>query len=212
MEVSEKSDRFDLVWPLIYFTFTVAVAYLMDWQATDLIWGLWLSSLLVGGFQITVSIAKQSKPYFKKNIALGIISLIFLYPFMGGFFAVHFGLFHLIHAMFLNAIFPLPEASGLGFNEKGPVLSPLLVLGAIKGLFITYWPFVLATLASRWKNFFGESKFGLYAPYVNVVKIHIMLFVFMALKASGFDHKIMLYAILLAFFFPWSLRGKHLKK
>lgn len=33
---------------LTAFAFTLALAWYLDWQATDLVWGLWLSSLMVG--------------------------------------------------------------------------------------------------------------------------------------------------------------------
>ncbi|HEY7773610.1 MAG TPA: DUF6498-containing protein [Marinagarivorans sp.] len=101
---------------LFAFGFGLLMAWVFDWHAADLIWSLWLSSLVLGYTTILSTIAggvfvgwKASRhpefPADKKGIAYGIgggAALFFLV-----FFSLHFCGFHAGHATFLQSFYPL---------------------------------------------------------------------------------------------------------
>jgi hypothetical protein len=100
-------------------------AWWLQWQAADLIWSLWLSSLTLGYLTIFatvaggayVGVAVLSHPQFpsdKKGIAIffGVMAGLFFL----GFFSLHFGGFHAGHASFLQNFFPLPQATMSTFS------------------------------------------------------------------------------------------------
>ena len=102
----------------------LALAWFLDWQTTDLVWSLWLGSLVLGYLTILSTIAAGVyvglnaifHPEFPKArrpllLALGAAGALFLL----GFFSLHFCAFHAGHAGFLSLFFPLegmpPDAS-----------------------------------------------------------------------------------------------------
>lgn len=101
---------------LLAFGIGLLMAWVFDWQAADLIWSLWLSSLVLGYATILSTIAggvfvgwKASRhpefPADKKGVAYGVgggAALFFLV-----FFSLHFCGFHAGHATFLQSFYPL---------------------------------------------------------------------------------------------------------
>ena len=203
----------------------LATAWHFQWQTTDLVWSLWLSSLLVGYAMIVWDIlgpvlrvareAHAGGATLGQGLAVtGIAGGAAL--FLLAFFTVHFGMFHVIHSMFLNGFFPVsgPKASvGLSLY--------LTVLGR-------YWYFVpVAALAER-RTFAslapvrkpdgtttapepgaGLAQLGrdgkLMAPYKNVIRMHLLIFFFVFVhlaKLDGFATYAVVYAV---YFFPWRL-------
>lgn len=175
------------------FLMTVACVILLDWQVRDVIWGLWTCSLCVGyTFIVTVIVAsvvhaRGSKRFAR--IATGV--------FLLGFFTVHFGMFHFVHSVFLNVFFPLvPE--GRGFPDFFAMLSTALG---------SYWPLVLTTFISRFSDFPFQGmdlKSGdvIKSPYVNVVRMHILIFVFAGLHVFNLS-QFAIYPVLALYFVPW---------
>jgi len=140
-------------WPdALAFAGGLALAWFGEWQTKDLVWSLWLSSLVVGYAMIVWSIfgpaiyigtkAWQERVMFrdepKGKVVLGGSVLLIGGLFMLAFFTVHFGMFHFVHSVFLNGFFPV--APGL----RGP--SAALYWQVLQA----YWPFVLvAAVAER---------------------------------------------------------------
>ncbi len=180
------------------FVLTVVFALLFRWEARDLIWGLWISSLCVGYAFIVKSIVtailvRDSKIPLAAAVGAGVALLVF--------FTFHFGMFHFVHSVFLNLFFPLfPMA------KKNSPDVPLFIVTALK----LYWPVVLANLIVKWPDFQAASfdpvhgKDVLMKPYSTVVKIHILIFVFAGMSAVHLS-RFAMYPILLFFFFPWQL-------
>jgi hypothetical protein len=144
----------DLALDLFAFAGTVACAIIFRWEARDVIWGLWISSLTVG-------------------------------------------MFHLVHAVFLNGFFPLVESSD-GFPH---------FLGMVGKSAAAFWPLIVASFLSRLSDIFPASpsspgKDSFAAPYGNVVRMHLLIFVFAGLHAAGLSRFAILPA-LAAYFFPW---------
>ena len=125
----------DLAIDLFAFSGTVAVATIFRWQASDVIWGLWISSLTVGYATIVSSVVRGVRAVESGYRAMATI---------GGlgslaFFSVHCGMFHFVHAVFLNGFFPLVESGG-----KFPSLA-----GMVAGSLGRFWPLVVASFLSR---------------------------------------------------------------
>jgi hypothetical protein len=181
------------------FLFTLTCAWTFQWQATDVIWGLWISSLTVGYCYILVAIVTSvvNAESAKRSTAIGSAAFLLV------FFTFHFGFFHFVHSVFLNTFFPLHEEalSGAEFNN---------FFSTIQITVRDYWPLIIATLVSRWQDLpFNEDismdKNGaLMKPYANVVRIHILIFVFAGLYAAKLEH-IALYPVLASYFIPWGI-------
>lgn len=135
----------------------------------------------------------------------GLARFVILLPgglFMLGFFTFHFGLFHLVHGVFLNGFFPLVSEMPVG-------KSPDRVLGIVGSCateaLVRYWPFVAASALSRlptYKAAFETTDASmLFKPYLNVIRMHVMIFVFAFLGAAGLQ-SYALYPLLAAYFLP----------
>lgn len=101
---------------LFAFALGLGAAWILRWQTTDLVWSLWLGSLVLGYLTIVSTIAgyaymgirAMTQPEFPKKhrptaFLIGtVVALFFL-----AFFSFHFCAFHAAHAGFLSLFFPL---------------------------------------------------------------------------------------------------------
>lgn len=120
------SQRWTSAWPdLIAFALGLGVAWASGWTTTDLVWSLWLSSLVVGYSMIVWSIlqpaielaelAWRGRAMVEQSLATtsrgaivaGAAVVAVGGLFVLGFFTIHFGGFHYIHSQFLIAFFPI---------------------------------------------------------------------------------------------------------
>ena len=110
---------------LIAFALGLGVAWAMAWTTTDLVWSLWLSSLVVGYSMIVWSVAEptlefagilwqhraeagaSAEPTEWKKIIIGGAAVLLGELLVLAFFLAHFGGFHYVHAQFLISMFPL---------------------------------------------------------------------------------------------------------
>jgi len=221
----------------LLFAGTFALAGVQAWSASDLMWGLWISSLTLGYGTIVLSIVgplaigepslllrpksrvKKSRPQtnpvtppFHPQIAY--LFFVPIVVFMLGFFTVHFGGFHLGHAMFLNQFYPLvprddlPQTIGGLANHFGAIVSTALAL---------YWPFVLLSALSMRRGFreawSGSGSNPMMRPYVNVIRMHLMIFVMAGSVNAGLSDYV-LYAAMILYFFPFGVvfRGNRREK
>ena len=189
------------VWDLALFAAVVAAAALQDWSATDLVWSLWISSLVVGyAFIVVTTLVGNGLTGRREAADLPGVLRLPLALFTLGFFTVHFLGFHWGHSVFLNQFFPLVETSG---GPGGPIWWGELVGTAVG----RYWPFLLATAVSRRGDFARSVRADpdrdemLFQPYRNVVRMHLLIFVYAGLEAAGATGWF-LYAVLLFYFFP----------
>jgi hypothetical protein len=113
-------------WPdLIAFVLGLAVARASGWTTTDLVWSLWLSSLVVGYAMIVWSIVQPTIEFggfawsdhtageqsLEQGSWKALVSAMAFFLvgglFVLAFFTIHFGGFHYIHSQFLIGFFPL---------------------------------------------------------------------------------------------------------
>ncbi len=144
-------------WPdALAFVAGLGLAWYFQWETRDLVWSLWLSSLLVGyamivwdifgpGATIARAVWQGRKDFAAEPkgpaIAGGAVLLVGGL-FLLAFFTVHFGGFHFVHSVFLSAFFPLVPTKNSWPNAA-------LYLQVLRD----YWPFVLVAAVAERKAF-----------------------------------------------------------
>ena len=192
----------DFLPDLLAFAGTVLCALVFRWQAHDLIWSLWISSLTFGYAWMLAAFVRAivtADGWAKLSAALGGL-------FTLTFFVLHFSMFHAVHGEFLNGFFPLQPQ--LAFRPQHlTTLAPLALA--------TYWPFILMTFVSRVRDFpwrHAPQNLGalMFMPYLNVIRMHVIIFVFAALDLAHLTRFAIL-PILLFYFFPWRIFNRERK-
>lgn len=204
---------------LISFVFIFLIALVNRWEVADMVWSLWITSLTLGyGYllagvtsnAISNGINRQDSlltRVFPSSISssLSIAVLFFGAIFQIIFFSIHFGLFHFVHSIFLNEFFPIIDRS---FEKPTDFLSFIVISTRL------YWPVILftffATLRRFQRIFLLAEKDFMKRPYINVIKIHISIFLFAGISAIGFQDWILL-LIFVVYFFPLSATIEYLK-
>ena len=111
---------------LVAFALGLGLAWALHWQTTDLVWSLWLSSLVLGYLTILSTVAGGIyigirviiHPDFpRKHLLPGVLIGTAVALFFLGFFSLHFCGFHAGHAGFLSLFFPLKGVPDHGFFE-----------------------------------------------------------------------------------------------
>jgi hypothetical protein len=196
---------------VLAFAAWLTLAWGSNWRTTDLVWSLWLSSLLIGYSLIFWGIfgpimgllvrAHDRRKPLAGQLVTGSLSLI------GGlvmlaFFTIHFGGFHFIHSIFLGRFFPL-----------GPDMN-FPSVGAYLAIFRRYWPYVLFAAvaerhAFRWavtkQSAEAAQSSGIAAPYLNVIRMHLLIFFFVFAKIVGLENAWVYIVVYAVYFFPWRL-------
>ncbi len=191
------------------------------WNTTDLVWSLWLASLVIGLGTIWIGILRtpMSGPMRAAGPgkALGLL-----------FFTVHFGGFHFVHSQFLALFFPLGTGSGSGALLGGPV-GPFADYGLV---FASCWPWLFAAAIAERDKILGAWKGpaaaeparlrqgdplaslpspagrmgGALSAYANVVRMHLLIFFFAFTTAVGLDGFLVYAVVYAAYFWPWRRR------
>ena len=229
------STAWGSAWPdALAFAAGLALAWFGEWQTKDLVWSLWLSSLMVGYAMIVWGIFGPVLLLMKGSAGMGapLVAKVGLDGlFLAGglfalaFFTVHFGMFHFVHSVFLNSFFPMLPGSKVG---------PGVAL--YRQVLHEYWPFVLvaavaerqafrlklttpaapddrsvtaeaiATRKARNAASFGQR--GMMAPYKNVVRLHVLIFFFAFAHFAKLDNFLVYTVVYAVYFFPWRLLKK----
>jgi len=228
--------RWAKAWPdALAFGTGLALAWFGGWQTKDLVWSLWLSSLLVGYAMIVWMIfspalfiatnAWRDRAMLENQpagpVAAGGTILLVGGLFLLAFFTVHFGMFHFVHSVFLNLFFPVVQ---------GKAQTP--GLGLYLQVFAAYWPFVLVAAvaerkAFRWpasaapaqdtavtpeaiaarklRNAMQGGMGGMMTPYKNVVRLHLLIFFFAFAHFAKLESFLIYVVVYAVYFFPWRL-------
>ncbi len=122
--------------------------------------------------------------------------------FMLGFFTVHFGGFHFVHGLFLNGFFPIVEWNPSG-ESPGGVFGGFTVV--MSKALTEYWPFIFFSAVSRFGDYrrilISRKEPNMFLPYLNVIRMHLLIFVFAGLHAAGLE-SYAVYPVLIFYFFP----------
>ena len=169
----------NIILDLCAFFITVACVIMLDWTASDIIWGFWACSFCFGyAYFFTAITTMLLKTSGVQRIVMAFVSIFLLV-----FFTIHFGIFHYVHSIFLSNFFPLAEKRSAGLP------SPLSILAVVMK---SYWPLVLTTLLARWSDLpfsgKGARKNNLFVmPYANVIRMHILIFIFVILVFKNYS-------------------------
>ena len=242
---------------ILAFATGLALAYHLEWETTDLVWSLWLCSLVLGyttilaaiggGAYILANVVRHVEPVqrYRKPVLAGGIGIGF---FLFGFFSLHFCGFHAGHSVFLNQFFPVEgmPKDGFGAAFMNP---PLLWKLVFTHLLQPYGIFIIPALIAERKHVFRplaraielvqvirggdsnikESNFDAVSvktkgqrffhdmmgrPYINVVRMHLLIFFFAISHFMKMDSFIIYAVVYAVYFFPWGeildLRKRHL--
>lgn len=232
------ADGWASAWPdALAFAAGLGLAWFNQWQVTDLVWSLWLSSLVIGYAMIVWSIfgralCSAGKAWTNRGqlagvspgpLAAGGALLVVGGLFLLAFFTVHFGGFHYVHSVFLNLFFPVQPAAAKSF----PGLS---LYGEV---FRRYWYFLPAAAIAERRAFRlvpagpavpdtsvkaadiaarkarnGFGDGGMMAPYKNVVRMHLLIFFFAFAHFAQLENFWVYATVYAVYFFPWRLVGK----
>ncbi|MCK4409460.1 MAG: hypothetical protein KAW67_05215 [Candidatus Eisenbacteria sp.] len=185
--------RRDLALDVFAFAGTVACATIFRWEAQDVIWGLWVSSLTVGYATIVSNVVRGVRDVLRGYKVLAVVGGLGALAF----FTVHFGMFHFVHAVFLSGFFPLVESGEGSFDSLSTVAQSAA----------SFWPLIVASFLSRLSDILpgspapsGKDFFA--APYANVIRMHLLIFVFAGLHMADLS-RLAILPVLAAYFFPW---------
>jgi len=183
---------------LLAFTATVVLAWLMRWEAGDLMWGIWASSVtygLVYGFVLIVKNPEEvdAGDGTERGRLIGVLA----------FFIGFFGVFHYGQGIFLNVVFPITPLEGWDL-----FLYPLTA-------FSWYWGIIAATFYSRWAELQkagrpSDDVHRILKPFKNIVRMQVLIFVFLFLSAAGLI-RYAVYPVLIFYFFPFPAFREKLK-
>lgn len=181
----------------------LVMAWWFGWKVRDLVWSLWLSSLLVGYAMIVWRIFGPVLAVWRGATAGGVpagASAAGLGLYLAGglfllaFFTVHFGMFHFVHSAFLNLFFPV---LGAGHKELPGATIYWEVLKS-------YWPFVLGAAVSERMNLAtAVKKTNPMVPYKNVIRMHLLIFFFAGAAAAKLNSFLIYAVVLCVYFFPF---------
>jgi len=202
------------VWDLGGFLIGLGLAWVLDWQTRDLVWGLWLSSLVIGYLSIIVGVLGGINRTVIDNHPMGWVIGLGGGMFMLAFFTVHFGMFHFVHSIFLDHFFPI---AGLQDSSFGPGLTGYLSVVTL------YWPWLIAAgiaerdmLARAWRGTVKKEpgkdvphpaarpEFNPAGAYRNVIRMHLLIFFFAGMSIAGIEHFGIYVVVYAVYFFPWS--------
>lgn len=213
-------------WPdVLAFVGTLVLAWRGRWAATDLVWSLWLSSLVVGYAIIVWTIARPIVAMARGGwrdragippgaAAAGGAIMLVGGLFVLAFFTVHFGMFHYVHSQFLASFFPVaPADAHHGWAGKATYLT------VVK----RYWRFLPAAFLAERGAFVAPRRpvgtpspaiaaagrmgggGAMWEPYRNVVRMHVLIFFFAFAHFARLDNFVVYAVVYAAYFFPWRL-------
>lgn len=195
---------YELWFDLLGFLCTVAVAVGQQWSAVDVAWGLWLSSLVLGGVFLLLAHSIVPGQDGRRRLVLSILNIgsaAMLFAF--------FGAFHIGHAIALNTFFPLADIRRIdSFFDAGVFLFGVALAA--------YWPVLLSSAVSRIPHFV-DSLYALPAQtapglfFKGVIRMHLFIVLLGMIAWWEAAPRLTLYLLLLFFFFPFERVGQALR-
>jgi len=183
---------------LLAFVITVVMAWLMRWEAGDLMWGIWASTTTYGlAYGIVLIVKNPEEVDAGDGTEKGRLFAVL------AFFTGFFGVFHYGQGIFLDIVFPITPLEGWEL-----FLYPVTALS-------WYWGVIITTFYSRWPELVAATKpssavHRILEPMKNVARMQVLVFVFMFLAAAGLI-RFAVYPVLIFYFFPFPVFREKLK-
>lgn len=180
--VRKKSNQLLL---FIQIVLSISFGVILGETPGDLIWFMWGASLGGGITFILFFILKEACWKLKKRFTIrNVIATYFEVIFLIMFFLIHFCGFHAGHAVFLRFFYP-----------NYPDLLNLLWLTPLG--FVSYYK-LDERISKRSK---GVETPSLYLPYKNVVKLHLLIFILVAIHTIMNVDSVFVYIFVYIWFF-----------
>jgi hypothetical protein len=188
---------------LLLFVASAAMAWFGRWQAGDLVWGLWLSSLVVATACCSLGSSPRSCEATLRDGVWGRTGRPIersvprpppRVPAGGGLCAC--------------SSCPSPSSSSLSFffpPGNHPPTGDLRVLAQdLRQVVITRWPFLVLSIISA-RDAFAQAAaaFTPMTSYRNVLRMHLLIFFFAFAKIVHLDGRLVYLAVLFVYFYPW---------
>ena len=226
MATNNTLDNWLSSWPdAVAFVAVLAVARWANWNAGDLVWSLWLSSLVVGYSTIvwmigqpTVEIVRAS---WKDRALVGsnLRPLMVLWAlvltgalFVLAFFTVHFGGFHYGHSQILIAFFPIGTAHVMDAGMSTYVEIARRYWPALPSAFLAHRSAFLRKPLSLDRDlsvasFTRDNKIRdwMTEPYRNVMRMHFLIFFFFFAHFAKLENFLVFAVVYAVYYFPWRL-------
>ncbi|MDP9202025.1 MAG: DUF6498-containing protein [Gemmatimonadota bacterium] len=235
MKTEDTLETWASAWPdALAFSVGLAVAWWAGWNAGDLVWSLWLSSLVVGYSLIVWTIAQPAVEIGRgawkaralaashPGSLLAFWAILLIGALLGlGFFTVHFGMFHYGHSQLLISFFPIDMGSAAGRNTFADMSTYVEVMRR-------YWTFLPAAFLAERAAFMRKppslvrdlsvaatvnSRGGtparvsslMWEPYRNVARMHMLIFFFFFAHFARLENFAVYAVVYAVYFFPWRL-------
>lgn len=221
-----QANRWTGAWPdALGFASGLALAWCFGWNTTDLVWSLWLSSLVVGYALILWLLTAPLRETIagiatdRSNVggaggkALVLVILGAGTLFGVAFFTLHFGGFHLGHSLFLAMFFPITG------EPPQQLIDPSLYGEVVR----RYWWFLPAAFLAERNAFRSEPRAAdtsvtpaaiaarkargdsMMLPYRNVIRMHLLIFFFAFAHFTRLENFLVYAVVFAVYFFPWRL-------
>lgn len=160
---SEKPLFLRIFPDVLAFGIGLGLAYFLEWETKDLVWSLWLCSLVLGYLTLLSAIGGgayiglqviRHEDFKTENFIPVVIGGILTGLFFLGFFSLHFCGFHAGHSVFLMHSFPVAGMPDQGFGEAF-MNPPLLWFQVFKYLMLPYGIFLIPALIAERKHVFS---------------------------------------------------------
>lgn len=183
----------------------VSLITALNWSQAEVIWGLWISSLWLGSVAI-FNAAIQFVLGTKDRQSIYLLPFRILgATFLVAFFVVHFGGFHFGHAMILKAVMPLDGIEG------GAIIEKMQNIGNFPEIFLLlsqrFFPLVVGVIVlNSWVFKLNHKNFiaGMILPYINVVRMHLLVILIIFAGNMQFDAQVVLGCTF--FMYCWPIR------
>jgi hypothetical protein len=226
--VTARSRWVHAGWDALAFAGGLLLAWHAGWNTSDLVWSLWLSSLVVGYASIVWTLSSSARELgssvardpFRGYSWVGPALVVGGGTLFGlAFFTVHFGGFHFVHSVFLMIFFPLfPNATpSPGFGNWA----------AYTEVFHRYWMFLPVAFLAERACFASTSEraevdpsvsaaaierrkqkrgqLDMMSPYRNVIRMHLLIFFFAGAHFAHLENFYVYAVVYAVYFFPWRL-------
>lgn len=202
------------VWNLIAFMIGLGLAWRLNWETRDLVWGLWLSSLVIGYLPIVIGILGGVNHTVINNHPMGwVIGLAGDYSFS------HSSPSTLVDFTSSTRSFSRSSSRSRACRTSRSGRASMATCASRP----LYWPWLIAAgiaergmLAEAWRGTvpkqpgkaephpMAKAGFNPNRAYTNVIRMHLLLFFFAGVWFAGIEH-FAIYAVVYAvYFFPWS--------
>jgi hypothetical protein len=184
----------------------LAATWFLGWSTRDLLWGLWICSLVSGFVFFVGSGVKKLKGQQTGDVVIGSIGLVFGLAF----FALHFGAFHYIQGAMLDLLIPLEPDPGRVYigNLTWKGARSFSIFNTIFIALTNYWTLIAIAIVHGFLSGIPDmqDRNESFRPYIFVLKMHFLMFALAALYAIGLESFPVYVLVLLFFFTPASLK------